>query len=142
MMHHDIIDSDVHDRQEAAADTFAASRPAPTFEEVKARYHAAVNEFVPALIAEALGVVKRIMPGALKVRMLGEYNDEGAAVGRIQEIEGPDWFETIEDPSEEFDAACGEADPLFDWLIDLTGDDYMRTCVFTIATGDVEWLSS
>lgn len=27
MMHHDIIDSEMHDRQEAAADTFAASRP-------------------------------------------------------------------------------------------------------------------
>lgn len=109
----------------------------PTFAQASAAYRKATEAFDPILQREALDVVKRVITEATVVRVLGEYNDEGLLTMRVQAIfndAGP--IATLEHPTDEFDAMCDEADPLFDWLITFNEEWWMGLHDIDIATGD------
>lgn len=126
------------------------------FEQAKTDYFRAVNTFTPILEAEARAAIMRLSPDIVTVRLLGEYGDDMDRRLRIQDAfdaggiligsldcGGPQRHQLGDDywgdeHQVAFETACDEADPLFDWLLDLTGDDWMGEQLLNVVTGEIE----
>lgn len=56
------------------------------FERARAAHAKAVEAFVPALIASALAEVAAVLPGTTSLEVLGETNEDGLDILRIQRV--------------------------------------------------------
>jgi hypothetical protein len=56
------------------------------FERTRGAHTAAVDAFVPALIATALAEVAEVLPGTTSLEALGETNEDGLDILRIQRV--------------------------------------------------------
>lgn len=124
-----------------------ATSVVPTyFEQARGRYFAAVNAFILALEAEIRATIVRLSPDIVTVRVLGEYGESMDRVLRIQDawdaggvlIGSLDQAHEMEEGQQvDFETVCDEADPMLDWLLDLTGDDWMGTHELNVITGEI-----
>lgn len=113
-----------------------AKQPAPTFEEERRRYNEAADRFVPALLIEAVRVIRDAIPNAATISLLGEYNEEMERTLRIQEVRNRLGVieASVDDPGVETEEAINEADSHFDYLTHLTGDDYLGKWTLDVET--------
>lgn len=88
------------------------------FERARGAHANAVAAFVPALIASALSEVAEVLPGATSLEVLGETNEDGLDILRIQRVRS-----TAGDAL--YDIDTGHPDRVVEDRIDHVGSEYL-----------------
>jgi len=114
----------------SAGDVMPDPQLLAAYERFRERYRQAAEELVPVLKSLAVETVRDLLPGAHRLEVHGEINEDWIPVLRIQRVVG-------DDGTVLFDSAFGHRDPrveevidevgveYLDLLLDLTGDQYM-----------------
>lgn len=102
------------------------------YENAKAEYHEAAHRLSTAILPWVAKHVRDVYPNAVTLRATGDMSENGAIL-RAQFVVGDtglciagwdddgDW---VAGDEEQWEALTDSIDPLLDWLIELTGDDY------------------
>lgn len=114
------------------------------FEAARTAYHQAAARLADELLAKVARAVREAYPDAATLHAAGEINEEGQPVLRAQRVtdiagrpldgwdEEGNYYTEGGYPSE-WDDLTDEVDPDLDWLVSLTGDDYMGRQEFDLA---------
>lgn len=121
--------------------------PAERFEQAKQVLHAAIVGYQQAIMPYIAAKMRDAFPIATGCWCFGEYNDEGTPVLRLRQVDGPRGvIANVDSAGEQSDQIADladladELDPYLDWLIALTGDDYLGWTQVSVPEGTVTWV--
>jgi hypothetical protein len=118
--------------------------PAERFEQAKQVLHAAIVGYQQAVLPYIAHKTRDAFPDATGCWCFGEYNDEGTPVLRLRQVDGPHGVianvDIAGDQSDRIADLADELDPYLDWLIVLTGEDYLGWNLVSVPEGTVTWV--